>query len=120
MAISLIWDLHQEGPRRRLLRQDDLDVQILDDGRGEVHVPLDSGSDPIGHHQGLEFVEIEFSPFLFLADNVAEEDSFLRVLLTGIPGPLCVGIEEFDVEDFLADRRLLGGVEGVKGPAAMT
>jgi hypothetical protein len=51
---------------------------------------------------------------------VAEEDSLLRVILTGIPGPLRIGIEEFDMEDFLADRRLLGGVEGVKGPAAMT
>ena len=89
-------------------------------GRDEVQVPLDSGSDPIGHHQGLEFVEIEFSPLLFLADDVPEEDSFLRVILTGVPGPLRVGIEKLDQQDLLADRRLLGSVEGVKGPAEMT
>ena len=101
MTIPLVWHLHQGWHRRRLLGQDDLDVQILEAGRGEVHVPLDSGSDAVEHHQGLEFVETEFSPLLFLADNVPEKDSFLRVILTGIPGPLRIGIEEFDMEDFL-------------------
>jgi len=94
-----------------MLRQDDLEVEIIEVGRGEVHVPLNSGSGAIRHLQRLELVETEFSPFLFLADDVAEEESFRRVILTGIPGPSGVGIEELDVQDLLFDRGFFCGIE---------
>jgi len=75
-----------------MLRQSDLEVEIIEDGRGEAHVPVDPGSDVVGHHQGLELVKTEVPQLAFLTDDVAEEDSFLRVVLTGIPGPLSLRI----------------------------
>ena len=94
-----------------MLRKDLLAVQILEDGRGKVHVPLDSGGDPIGNLQGLELVEAEFTPLAFLADNVPEEEPLLRVLLANVPGPLRVGIEEPHVQNLLFDGSFFGGVE---------
>jgi len=62
-----------------MLRQDDLEVEILEEGPVEVQVALDPGSDTVGHLQRLELVEAEFSPLIFLADDIPEEDSLLRV-----------------------------------------
>ena len=101
-------------------RWSDSAVEVLEKGRNEEQVSLDSGSDPIGHHQGLELTEAEFSPLIFLADDVAEEDSLLRVIFTGVPGPLGIGIEKLDQQDLLVDSCLLGSVEGGKGPTVMT
>ena len=72
-----------------MLRQDDLDVQIPEDGRGEVPVTLDSGSDPVGHLQRLKLVKAEFSPLLFLANDITETPFGFWIVLADVPGSSC-------------------------------
>ncbi|WP_126850740.1 hypothetical protein [Candidatus Cryosericum terrychapinii] len=44
-----------EDPKQTLLWADS-DVQVLEEGWGEIQVSLDPGSNRVGYHQGLELI----------------------------------------------------------------